>query len=343
MEKKKLVIGVMVCAWIALGLGVSIGAETDTVVAKVNEVDIWQSEIDFIVDAFVMPQFQAQTQQTEIPADQLKQVEQNILNQLILQKLLAQKASQLNITADEELLAQQMESAKQMMPDVALEQLRELLKNDLLARQVIEQEVVANLSVSDEEVQGFYDENSEQFTEPEQVQASHILVMVEADASQEEKDVARKTIDDLLAQVQAGADFAELAKEHSDCPSKEQGGDLGFFARGQMVKPFEEAAFAMSEGEISEIVETRFGYHIIKVTGKKPENKMLFEDVQEQIKQSLLEQKQNTEINAWVTDLRANAAVEILAQESAEEGEETPESATEEETPEPATEEKPAE
>ena len=338
---KTRVIGCLICVWIILGLGIAIGAETDTVVAKVNEVDIWQSEVDFIVATFVLPQFQAQTQQKEIPEDQLKLVEQNILDQLILQKLLVQKASQLNITVDEELLAQQIESAKQMMPDVALEQLKPLLKDDLLVRQVIEQEVVAKVSVSDEEVQGFYDENPEQFTEPEQVQASHILAMVESDASQEEKDAARKKIGDILTQVNAGEDFAELAKEHSDCPSKEQGGDLGFFARGQMVQPFEEAAFAMNEGEISEIVETQFGYHIIKVTGKKPENKMLFEDVQEQIKQSLLDQKKNTEVNTWITNLRADATVEMLAQESEKE-EETPESAKEE-TPEPAKEETPTE
>jgi peptidyl-prolyl cis-trans isomerase C len=338
---KKLVIGTMICVWVALGLGVVIGAEADTAVAKVNAVDIWQSEVDFIITMFVLPQFQAQTQQKEIPKDQLKMVEQNILNQLILQKLLVQKAVQLKITVDEELLAQQMESAKQMMPDVALDQLRQLLTDDLLARQVIEQEVVAKISVSDEEVQKFYDENPQQFTEPEQVQASHILVTVESDASQEEKDAAQQKIGDILTQVNAGGDFAELAKEHSDCPSKEQGGDLGFFARGQMVKPFEDAAFAMNEGAISEIVETQFGYHIIKVTGKKPENKMLFEDVQEQIEQSLLDQKTNTEINTWVTDLRANADVEILIQEPPTE-EETPEPAKEE-IPEPAKEETPTE
>jgi len=345
---KRLMIGCMVCIWIVtVGLGVAIRAEPDTAIVKVNGAEIWQSEIDFIIASFVLPQFQAQTQQETIPEEQLKLVEQKIIEQLILQRLLTEKAVQLNLTADEELLAQQMEAAAQMMPDVDSERLQELLENDLLAQQVIEQEVVANLSVSDEDAQGFYDENLEQFMEPEQVEASHILITVETEASQEDKDAAQMKIEEILAKVNAGEDFAELAKEFSDCPSKEQGGNLGFFTRGQMVKPFEDTAFALNEGEVSGIVETQFGYHIIKVTGKKLENQVAFEDAKEQIKESLLGQKTNTEVNAWLTELRANATVEMLTQATEEEisesvEEEPSEPAAKEDTSEPtATEETP--
>ena len=90
-----------------------------------------------------------------------------------------------------------------------------------------------------------------------EVRASHILVKTENEASE------------LLSQIKAGKDFAELAKAHSDCPSGQQGGDLGFFTRGRMVKEFEDAAFSMETGQVSEPVGTQFGFHLIKVTDKK--------------------------------------------------------------------------
>ena len=141
----------------------------------------------------------------------------------------------------------------------------------------------------------------------------------EGDAPQEEKDVARNKIDDILVKATDGEDFAELAKEFSEGPSKDNGGDLGCFGRGQMVPPFEEAAFALGEGEISDVVETQFGYHIIKLTGRKPERQIPFEEVEGQIRQSLLDQKINTEVNAWIADLRANATVDILKVEDSPE------------------------
>ena len=106
---------------------------------------------------------------------------------------------------------------------------------------------------------------------PEQVKASHILVKVDAGADEAKKAEARKKIQEIQQKVKAGGDFEALATENSDCPSKAKGGDLGFFERGQMVKPFEEAAFALKPGEVSGIVETQFGYHIIKVQEKKDE------------------------------------------------------------------------
>jgi peptidyl-prolyl cis-trans isomerase C len=212
------------------------------------------------------------------------------------------------------------------------ERLKQLIQADLIIQNLIQQEVIAKMTVSDEEAQGFYEERKDQFNEPEQVQASHIIILVKPEATQEEKDVARKKIEDILAQVKAGEDFAELAKEHSEGPSKDRGGDLGFFTRDKMVKPFADAAFALNEGEISDIVETQYGYHIIKVTGRKPQRQIPFDEVKEQIKQSLLKQKTNTEMSNWIAELRENATIEMMTPEP--QGVETPgEEIPEEETP----------
>jgi peptidyl-prolyl cis-trans isomerase C len=318
----------------------------DTVIATVNEAEILQSDIDFIFATFVAPQVQQQMQGQELPADQKAQVEQNILDQLIVQKLILEEASQLNITGDETELQKQIDEAKEYLPDADMERLEQLLRNDLAVQQTIQDLVVAKIDVSDEEIQGYYDERQEQFLEPEQVKASHIIVMLEADADQDTKDAARQRIDEVLVKANAGEDFAELAKEFSEGPSKDTGGDLGFFGRGQMVPEFEDAAFAMNPGDISDIVETQFGYHIIKVTEKKAERQIPLEEATEQIRQTLLDERTNTEVPTWIEALRANAVIEIAGGEDAPEGEETaaeseeqvPESGDVESAEEPATE-----
>jgi peptidyl-prolyl cis-trans isomerase C len=343
---KKLCVSVVVCTLIFASMAtVGIAAPAaDTVVAKVNDIEIPQAEVDFVFATFVLPQIQQQLQGQAFPEDQKAMVEKNILEQLVVQKLILEQAFHLNITPDEEALAQQMESAKQYLPDADMEQLEQLLKADLTVQQVIEETVVTGLAVSDEEAQSYYDGRLEQFQEQEQVKASHIIVLVEPDADQATKDTARQKIDDILAKATAGEDFAELAKEFSEGPSKDMGGDLGFFGRGQMVPEFEEVAFAMNEGDISGIVETQFGYHIIKLTEKKSERQIPFEEVEAQIRQSLLDEKINSNVTEWIEELRANATIEMMNVEASSEENVAPEedaSSEEEDAPEdaPSTEE----
>ena len=141
------------------------------------------------------------------------------------------------------------------------------------------------------------------------MRASHILIKVEPQADETQKARARKTLKTVQQKLQTGEDFGALAKEFSQGPSSSKEGDLGFFSRGQMVKPFEDVAFAMKQGEVSDIVETRFGYHLIKVTDKQPETKLAYADVKEQLGQHLKQQKVQQEISAYVEELKVNAKV----------------------------------
>lgn len=148
------------------------------------------------------------------------------------------------------------------------------------------------LTVEPNEVKDFYTKNPQYFDVPEQVKASHILIKVEEGNDPNlAKLKAKAKAEDILKQIKAGADFAEMAKKYSSCPSAAQGGDLGFFSKEKMVKPFSDAAFAMKVGEISGVVETQFGYHIIKVTDKKPAEKITFEKAQKDISNYLKMQK----------------------------------------------------
>lgn len=294
------------------------------VVAKVNDEEILQSDLDFVFDTFVLPQFQAQNPDQEFPAEQRQQIDQNILQQLVVQRLLMQEAEKLGVTVEDEVVNQRYEAFKTQRPNIPEEQIKPFIRDELVIQKTIEQEVASKIAVTDEELQQYYDERKEQFQEPEQVKASHILVQVAPDASQEEKDAAKAKIDDLLVQVNEGKDFAEVAKESSDCPSKEQGGDLGFFARGMMVKPFEDVAFILNEGEVSDVVETQFGYHIIKVTGKKAERDVSFEEVKDQLQQGLMQQKRNTEIMAWINGMKEEAQIEIMLEQEEPQAQEQP-------------------
>lgn len=172
-------------------------------------------------------------------------------------------------------------------------------------------------AVSDEDAKKFYDESPQNFQHPEQVQASHILIKVEQTADEAAKKAAKAKCEDLLKKVKAGGDFAALAKENSDCPSKDKGGDLGMFEKGKMVKPFEEAAFAMKVGDVSDIVETQFGYHIIKLTNKQEAKTDSFADVKPKIVQYLKGRQMNQFFETLRQEMKGKAKVEWSADEKA--------------------------
>jgi len=163
--------------------------------------------------------------------------------------------------------------------------------------------------VSQDEIQAFYDENPFYFQTAEQVAARHILISTEGLTTDEEKSEAFARTNDIREELLAGADFATVAQEKSEGPSSVSGGDLGTFGRGQMVPPFEQAAFGLAVGEISEIVETQFGYHIILVTEKVEAQTAPLEDVSPSIEQFLAGQKQDTALEAYVDALREGATI----------------------------------
>lgn len=179
-----------------------------------------------------------------------------------------------------------------------------------LSRMAIEN-ILDEVTVSDEDIRNFYDENPEEFTLPENVRASHILIPAD-----DEAEAKLALIQEQLAQ---GVSFAELAREHSTCPSGQAGGNLGQFSRGQMVPAFEEAAFALNEpGELSEPVLSDFGWHIILLEDKTPASLMSFEDIVtevavfQQLEQHIFNEKRTQRYQEVLEALREEFTVEIL-------------------------------
>lgn len=165
-------------------------------------------------------------------------------------------------------------------------------KRDILAQMAM-RETLKDVTITDDEIKTFYEENQQQFVKSETVSAKHILT------DSEEK------CKDILEAIQKGEKtFEDAAKEFSTCPSKERGGDLGEFGRGQMVKEFEDAAFAAEIGEIVGPVQTQFGYHLLKVEKKNAASVISFDQIKENLRTNLLQQKQGLAYNKKVVELK---------------------------------------
>lgn len=173
----------------------------------------------------------------------------------------------------------------------------EMIKRDLLT-QVVVNKVLSEVTVTDEEVKKYYEDNKEQFGEPERVSAKHILVSTEDEAAK------------IKEEIEAGLSFEDAARKYSSCPSKEQGGNLGEFSRGMMVPEFEKAAFELPVGEVSEPVKTQFGYHLIVVNSKKEASVKEFDTVKQEVLNTLIQQAQQKKYSDFVDELSNKYGVE---------------------------------
>lgn len=259
-----------------------------------------------------------------VPAEQQAALDKQALEQLVSAELLYQASAKQEIKElDKQIdakLAQgkarfkDEQEFKNSIKDLEMDEkdLREYTRRDLLISSFVDKTFVSKTVVSETEMRAFYDNNPEKFKRDETVKASHILIGVDGKATAEEKKTAREKAEKLKKELSGGADFASLAKGNSTCPSSQQGGDLGFFVKGQMVPPFENAAFALKPGETSDVVETQFGYHIIKTTEKKPASTTEYKDVKAKIEEFLKGQKVNESIQKFLEDTKKTAKIEML-------------------------------
>lgn len=168
-----------------------------------------------------------------------------------------------------------------------------------LRDQALREEVIGDLQPADDELEAYLETNISQYDVPEEIRASHILVDDE------------ETANEVLDKLNNGADFAELAREYSTCPSAEEGGDLDWFSRGMMVPEFEDAAFALQVGEMSALVKTQYGYHIIKLTDRKAAHTPTLDEIKDQVRDDYIQEAAEQKFNDWYDDIYAQTQVEI--------------------------------
>ncbi len=185
---------------------------------------------------------------------------------------------------------------------------KQQVKEQLMVIKLIDQEVKAKVVLpTDSEIEDFYKQNESEMVEPEQMRARHILIKVDENT---DKKKALKRIKDILKEVKKGKNnFAELARKYSEGPTAPRGGDLGFFIRGQMVRKFEEAAFALKVGEISNVVETEYGYHIIQCIEKKASEKKSLEEVRDYLRNFIFQKRMEEYYEKWLRILRDKASI----------------------------------
>lgn len=295
-------------------------------VATVNGVDVTAESFNVEVQRVMA---------AGLPPAALQQLKGQLVDKLIERTLLEQAIEKEGIEVTDDQIEKKFEEVRAEFakvqaqnpngPEVSLEQLAKQLGisqkelRDSIAQTIAVEALLKKRGVSevtDKEVREFYDSNSESFFRPETVTARHILVRVDAGADKTTVEAKRKEAEAIAeAARKKDADFAQLAIDKSEGPSGPNGGQLPAFQRGQMVTEFEEAAFNMKPGTISEPVKTQFGWHIIKVEKKTDEGQVPFEEVSEQLKQKLKNDKLETGIAELVTELRDGS--EIVVHEDA--------------------------
>jgi peptidyl-prolyl cis-trans isomerase C len=196
---------------------------------------------------------------------------------------------------------------------MTLDQIKSDARRDISISKLIETEIATRVAVKPGQVEDFYKNNPDQFKQPERVRASHILISTAENADAATKAQAKTKAQQILKDVKAGKDFASLARQHSQDPgSAVNGGDLGFFEQGRMVGPFNDVAFSLKPGATSDLVETQFGYHIIRVAEKQAARSVPLEEVRPRLEEYLQHRNRESETESFVKSLRAKGKIEIL-------------------------------
>lgn len=267
--------------------------------------------------------------QRPVPPEQRDQVYRQVLDELIDMKLVAAEGKARNVTVTDAEVDTQVAQITKQFPNQAdfekaltargmtLDKLKADTKNQMLISKTLEAEILPKVQVQQTELETFYKENPDRFKQPERVRASHILFSFDSKITdpvlkEAEKKDLRATAAGVLKRAKAGEDFAALAKQYSKDGSAQNGGDLNYFPRGQMVPAFEQAAFTLKPGEISELVETPFGFHIIKVADHKTESLVPLAEVTPQLTDYLKQQKQRDLMKQFIASLRTKYKVEVL-------------------------------
>jgi peptidyl-prolyl cis-trans isomerase C len=295
------------------------GAGPSAVAAKVNGVPITTSELDRSFLAHV------QVPYASVEEDpRAKQVRRQILDNLIDRELLLQEAKALKMSVPPRHLDDELQKIVQRFPspeafeqaltaqNFTLDSVKKDMEGQMLRQQLVKQEILDKTAVSASDVQSFYEQHREKYAEEEQVRARHILIKVPQEASAADDANLKKKAGDVLKRAKKGEDFAALAKEFSEDGSRADGGDLGFFGRGQMVAPFEEVAFALKPGQVSDLVRTQFGYHIIKVDERKPAKSLSYDEAKEQVKEDVTREQTLSRYQEYIASLRQKATIEVL-------------------------------
>jgi len=307
-------------------------------VAKVNNEVILQSDFDSVADPFIKQMamaYEKSLPQAELDS-KIADMKKKILERMIDQKLLLQEAKKKNVKISSKDIEDGLKTIKERFKtrdgktltdaeadadftselkkqDLTIAKFKDQLKDEISVSKIIDSEVIAKVvPPTEEELKTYYEKNRDKLTEPERYSVRHILIRVNKDASMKDKSQALNKIKEAQKKLKKGEDFAKVAEEYSEDPgSVKKGGDLGYVEKGMMVKNFEDVMLKTPVGKLSDYFETEFGYHILKIDAKKPEQKKSFEEVKEPLSKYMTAEKQQIESEKYVKSIRDKANITI--------------------------------
>jgi len=301
----------------------------NSIAVTINGTNITEGQ----VDAMIEPQLaamakQAQNRPPEFMEQMRKMFRQQAMERTVIDQLIDEKAKQANITISEQDVDKQIEKVASMQrPPVSVEdfkkkmegiglgfdEIKQQVRRGLVFQKILEVQFPDEMNITEDDAKKHYLQFPDQFKKPERVKASHILIKLDTSDPNTDPNqantIAKAKAEELLKEINEGADFAELAKANSDCPSAARGGDLGSFGKGKMVQPFETAAFQLDAGQVSDVVKTKSGYHIIKVADHQQASVTPFEEAKDKIITQLTQRKQRELATKYIDSLKASADI----------------------------------
>ncbi|HXZ78688.1 MAG TPA: peptidylprolyl isomerase [Terriglobales bacterium] len=332
---KKFLLFVLILPALMLLAAVCVAGEptiVEEIVARVNNSIITRQDLNHARDQLISEMKEKGGTATD---QEIANREKDLLRDLIDQQLLIQKAGDLGITGDTELIKRLDEIRKSLnlesMEDleraaqaqgVSYEEFKQNLRNGILTQAVIGREVGSRIQVTPDEIQKYYEQHKAELERPEQVRLSEILIapvktdpkqsgQAASDPTPEQLAAAEKKADDLLAELKKGAKFDDLAKKNSDGPTAAQGGDLGYFKRGTLAKELENQTFNMKKGELTDVIRTRQGFIILKVAEHDAAGIPPLKEVEPQVQEALYMERLQPALRAYLTKLREEAYIDI--------------------------------
>lgn len=286
------------------------------VVARVNGQDIKRDVIYRELNKAIQ-NYKAKGK--SLSPDQLKAAAKKLADDEIGRTLLLQKGEKIGASVTPEMVEKKLTEVKASFKSdsvfehklknrgMTLDQYREEIRTDLVMDQVIKKEVAAKIKIGEQDLKKYYEKNNSKYRTQDKTRASVILIKLPPNSSPEKERQVRKKMESILTQIQAGTEFHGLAKKFSQDSLASKGGDLGFFEKNKMFPPFSERAFNLKVGEVSEIFKTQHGFHVLKVTDKKPGVSRSFESEKEDIRNTLREKKSAQATRTYVETLKKQA------------------------------------
>jgi peptidyl-prolyl cis-trans isomerase C len=298
---------------------VDVGLKT---VAKVNGVAISQREVNEATEALI-PQA---SYHRNVSPEKMKELQKQALDNLVKEELFFRAGLKKGMKVAKQDINKRFDEIRKKYPSksafaealkkygVTEADIRKKIDHIMLADLFLKEEVYKKAELKDKELLDYYQKNQEKFQKPEAARISHILIKVPPEASKEEKEKLKKKAEDILQKLKKGDDFYKLAWDNSDDPSRVKGGDLGVVHRGRLEADVENAAFALKKGELSGIVTSIYGHHILKLVEKMPPQQLKFEETRDKLKKELEQKEVEKRLTNLVKNLKENAKIEIFTE-----------------------------